>query len=174
MRASYVLLAALVGCGAPTPTAVDAAAPDAGDAQPADAAAADGDARDAAEDAPEAFCARDPRVQAYAAGVELRGMAVVARRESVAPAGAARALYTWTVALRTDAGPVPDDATLTVALRMPDHGHGGRRPPTVRPLGGGRFELVGLDLYMEGVWTVTLRVTANGAMDQVVFGVCIG
>jgi tRNA A37 threonylcarbamoyladenosine synthetase subunit TsaC/SUA5/YrdC len=39
----------------------------------------------------------------------------------VAPAGAARALYTWTVALRTDAGPVPDDATLTVALRMPDH-----------------------------------------------------
>ena len=89
-------------------------------------------------------------------------------------AGAARALYTWTVALRTDAGPVPDDATLTVALRMPDHGHGGRRPPTVRPLGGGRYELVGLDLYMEGVWTVTLRVTANGAMDQVVFGVCIG
>lgn len=179
MRVWYLLLTALVGCVDATPTASTDASTDASaDASAAEAGALPADDGVAHDDAspppPEAFCARDPRVQANAAVVERSGVTIRARREAAAPEGSARALYTWTVALRTDAGPVPDDATLSVSLRMPDHGHGARRPPTVRPLGGGRFALADLDLYMEGVWTVTLRVTANGATEQIVFGVCIG
>jgi hypothetical protein len=171
MRVLFVLPVCLLGCSDPTPTAADAAH----DLALADAVARDAPAGDVvAVDATEAFCARDPRVQGPAAGVEQRGMTVVARRESMAPAGSGRGLYTWTVALRTDAGPLPVDATLAASPRMPDHGHGARRAPTVRSLGGGRFEIAGLDLYMEGVWTITLRISTNGATDQVVFGVCIG
>jgi hypothetical protein len=174
MRTSFVFLAALAGCGAPAPTA------NSPDAAPRDVALRDtvaesdaaGDA--AAPDAPEALCARDPRVQALTNDLERRGDTVIARRESITPAGSARAVYAWVVTLRTDAGPLPDDVQLAVTPRMPDHGHGARRRPTVRPLGGGRFEVTDLDLYMDGVWTITLRVSSGGATEQVVFGVCIG
>jgi hypothetical protein len=49
-----------------------------------------------------------------------------------------------------------------------------RRAPGVRALGNGRFEISELDLFMDGVWTVTLRASFAGATDTVVFGVCIG
>jgi hypothetical protein len=175
VRVLYSLVVLLVACGDVSPTAPDAARPDADVSSPHDATTVDAVSSDiVARDKPEPFCVSDPRVQTLVGGVERLGMTVTARRESAAPAGSARTLYTWTVALRSAAGPLPDDATLGVSLRMPDHGHGARRPPTVRPLGGGRFELADLDLFMDGVWTVTLRVSVNGVTDQVVFGVCIG
>lgn len=174
-----VLLAVCAGCGDASPKPGDAARESAvagGDAGDAGDAVAAEDAVDAvaAEDAEEAFCAGDPRVQPLVGVVERPGMSLVARRDGSTPAGSARGLYTWTVTVRTETGPLPEGATLTATPRMPDHGHGARRPPVVRALGGGRFEVSALDLYMDGVWTVTLRVSVNGATETFVFGVCIG
>ncbi len=56
------------------------------------------------------------------------------------------------------------DATLTVKVWMPAHGHGSAAP-TVTNNGDGTYTLTGVSFTMYGTWTVTVTASAQvGAM----------
>jgi hypothetical protein len=57
---------------------------------------------------------------------------------------------------------------------MPDHGHGSPVEEQVEALGGGEYRITPLNLFMAGVWEVTLEMTgADDVTDEVVFTVCV-
>ncbi len=59
---------------------------------------------------------------------------------------------------------------------MPDHRHGTPIAPVVTPVAGspGRFVADPVNLWMPGLWDVTVRATpAGGVRDEVVFRLCI-
>lgn len=130
-----------------------------------------------------ASCVMDVRAQPYAVGMRSAGAASGPSVEvlSVDPATPPplRANYQWTVLLRSASGAPMPDATFAVQPWMPDHGHGASVVPTVEALGEGRYAVHNVDLFMEGVWTVTFRVQTPGADGGVasipaVFTVCVG
>jgi hypothetical protein len=64
-------------------------------------------------------------------------------------------------------------ASMSVSPYMPDHKHPAGEPVIVKPMSAaGQYELAPLDLWMPGLWDVTIRV--NGAeSDSVVFRFCL-
>jgi len=57
-----------------------------------------------------------------------------------------------------------DEMTLAVVPWMPSMGHGASTEPTVAAMGGGRFVVSGVDLFMPGRWE--LRTTTSGSVDD--------
>ena len=160
--ATAMLLAG--GCG-------DSVAPP--DATPADAGVTDVAAVDVPHLAP--ACAHDVRVQAYAVGTQREGASVRLRLDGVDPPPGARFNYAWTLAAADLAGAPLEGLTMTARPWMPDHGHGASVVPTISALGGGRYAVANVDLFMAGVWTVTFSIhLPSGATDTVAFAVCIG
>jgi hypothetical protein len=80
---------------------------------------------------------------------------------------------TWVVRVLDSANqPVPG-ATLTVRPYMPDHGHG--TPIVVMPTetSPGTYTLSPVNLFMSGLWQVTIDVSAPGGVsDSGVFSFC--
>jgi hypothetical protein len=66
-------------------------------------------------------------------------------------------------------------AGITAKPFMPDHGHGSSVTPSVTPMGSdGTYQVTDLDLFMPGIWQVTLTITpASGPADSVVFSFCV-
>ncbi|MET0404036.1 MAG: FixH family protein [Cystobacter sp.] len=58
--------------------------------------------------------------------------------------------------------------TLSVQPWMTSMGHGISESPRVTPLGPGRFEVSGLDLFMPGAWELRLSLTGTGGREQAV------
>ena len=78
--------------------------------------------------------------------------------------------YTWTVEVQDQNCDPLADATVVAEPRMPSHGHG-TSPATTdgTPTGeDGRLELVDMDLFMPGIWEVTLTVSGGGLGDDIV------
>ena len=64
-------------------------------------------------------------------------------------------------------------ASMSVRPWMPDHMHGASEPVLVKPMSAaGQYELAPVDMWMPGLWEVTIRV--NGAeSDSAVFRFCL-
>ena len=75
----------------------------------------------------------------------------------------------------TDMGGAPLDATITVTPMMPDHGHGTPVEAVVTPSADtpGEYEISPINLFMAGLWEVTLDLDLSEASDSVVFAFCV-
>ena len=78
--------------------------------------------------------------------------------------------YTWTIELIDEEGRPVSGATIQAEPTMPAHGHGTNpkytdATETAEP---GSYELLEMDLFMEGVWNVMIRVsTEDGRQDEI-------
>lgn len=77
--------------------------------------------------------------------------------------------YTWKITILDNLGQPIEGAEVGAVPTMPDHGHGTYPPLTTATENGeGVYTLTDMDLFMSGVWVVTIRVkTAEGTEDEV-------
>jgi hypothetical protein len=91
------------------------------------------------------------------------------------PAPPARGDNSWVLELDTMAAPPAPvtGAALSVTPFMPDHQHGSGKTVTVTPMTeAGQYKLEPVNLWMPGLWEVTIQV--NGAeTDRAVFRFCL-
>lgn len=66
-----------------------------------------------------------------------------------------------------------DGADVTLALFMPDHGHGSAAKPVVAPQGGGKYDITNVWLPMAGKWKFTVQVNQSGTLKTTDFNFCI-
>ncbi len=80
----------------------------------------------------------------------------------------------WMLQLLDPNNQPTDGATFTVTPFMPDHGHGTPIRVSVTPSGSpGTYQLSPVNLFMSGLWRVTVTFSANSAQDSVAFLFCI-
>lgn len=81
---------------------------------------------------------------------------------------------TWQV-LITDMSGAPVEAGLVDARTwMPDHGHASPKAIVVTSMGEGVYELDPVNLFMPGLWEITVEVTPEGGSpDDVVWKFCM-
>jgi len=78
----------------------------------------------------------------------------------------------WTVLVTEDGEPV--NATISIGSWMPDHGHGSPVQAEAEWMADGEYMLEPLNLFMAGLWEVTLELeTDDGEVDEVMFSVCV-
>lgn len=123
-----------------------------------------------------AGCAGDPRADEYVAKMERtgeQGTSVVLVESTPAPP--ARFENSWHIRVLDSAGMPMEGAVMSVALFMPDHGHGTTRDTEIMPVDApGEFMLAPVYLFMPGLWEVRITVTdAAGSPDEVIFRICI-
>ena len=112
--------------------------------------------------------------QTYSAGMEVAGtLGLRIALESADPAPPGRFDNHWVVRLTDAAGAPVDSATLAVVPFMPAHQHGTSKPVVVTAMGGGRYDLAPVNLWMPGLWEVRIAVTAGALTDRIVFSFCI-
>lgn len=119
-------------------------------------------------------CAGEAGVQTYSPGMIEAGVAGHLKLAimDATPAPPGRGNNTWMVAVTDDAGKPVDNATLSAKSCMPKHGHCATVKPVITPMGGGNYQLTPLDLFMPGLWQVTINV-AGTQTDQAVFSFCV-
>jgi len=125
-------------------------------------------------------CEIEDRDDVYTAGMEKTGAdGMTFRLVSSDPAPPSRYDNTWVIEI-LDAGGAPlDDAEVEVVPFMPDHGHGTGFVAVVTPDPDvdGRYTVVPVNLFMPGLWEVTIRATPAGGTaadrDSAVFTFCI-
>jgi hypothetical protein len=126
--------------------------------------------------ATDSICASDPRAMAYTVGLAQpsKDKTMDAVFVDASPAPPSKGENSWTLKLTNAQGSPVDGATITATPFMPDHGHGSSVTPTVTPMGSGAYQVGNLDLFMPGIWTVTLSIKPpSGAVETVVFSFCI-
>ena len=79
----------------------------------------------------------------------------------------------WLVQIADAQGQPVTGATLQAVPFMPDHGHGTAIVPAITELGSGQYRIDPLDLFMAGLWRVTLTVTHAASSDFSQFYFCI-
>ena len=121
-----------------------------------------------------AFCASDPRVQAFHLGLEAAcvGGQCRVRIVEATPSPVVQGLNDWTLVVEDPSGKPLDGATLSIKATMPDHGHGSPTITQIAPLGSGRYRVTGINLAMRGVWLVPIVVTGT-VNDQASFTFCV-
>ena len=85
----------------------------------------------------------------------------------------------WNLQVVDKNGAPVSGATITVKPFMPDHGHGSSIIPQVAAGSDpGTYDVTLLNLFMPGIWTITILVTTgtapNTVTDQSVFTFCVG
>jgi hypothetical protein len=91
------------------------------------------------------------------------------------PAPPARGDNTWVLRLDTMAAPVAPvtGATMSVSPFMPDHSHGSGKTVTITPMTeAGEYKLAPVNLWMPGLWEVTVQVS-GAQSDRAVFRFCL-
>ena len=78
-------------------------------------------------------------------------------------------LYDWRVVVLDLHGDPVDGAFVEAEPRMPAHDHGTHPEFTAATAGDepGTYDLLDLNLFMAGVWEVTIRVEEGGMSDEV-------
>ena len=74
-------------------------------------------------------------------------------------------LHRWHLRLRDADGEPVSGASVDVDGDMPAHGHGLPTQPIVRELGGGRYDVEGMQFQMGGAWYVRFRIAAAPGED---------
>lgn len=137
--------------------------------------AAEGDDEGDSEDEPRADCSTEMRDDTYTLGLEKSGAAVRLAFRDAVPAPPDRGDNTWTIALLDANGTPVEGAQIGVEPFMPDHMHGTSIEAQVTPgEAPGEYVIDRLNLFMPGLWDVTLNVSLpDGATDQVKFSFCV-
>lgn len=76
----------------------------------------------------------------------------------------ARGVTTVELTLTDPAGEPMEGLTVTALPWMPDMGHGASVKPAVVALGGGRFEVDNVTMFMAGRWELRIQIT--GAVED--------
>jgi hypothetical protein len=122
-------------------------------------------------------CAEETRDEEFVMGLAKAGAEgrLEFKLVSSDPAPPSRGDNTWIVELSTMTAPVTpvSGADLKVTPFMPDHQHGSGETVIVTPeADAGRYRLEPVNLWMPGLWEITMRV--DGATeDRVVFRFCL-
>lgn len=98
-----------------------------------------------------------------------------------APAPPSLNVNVWTMKIADAAGKSPDVTQLTALPFMPLMGHGTNQTPFFTANSDGTFSVADIDLFMDGLWTVTLSITTPAAggstkgsvVDTAVYTFCI-
>ena len=87
----------------------------------------------------------------------------------------------WTLTVTDATGASPDVSQLTVYPYMPLMGHPSTQTPQITVKGDGTFDAKDVDLFMPGLWTVTVSVNAPAGdagppavLDKAVYMFCVG
>lgn len=121
-------------------------------------------------------CAAETRADSYSAGMEKSGAqgAVTMRLLESVPGPPQKGDNEWRVMLLGASGTPLTGAGLTAMPFMPDHQHGTSIKAKVQEVGGGEYRISPLNLFMPGLWTVTITAQPPaGSADQAVFAFCI-
>lgn len=119
-------------------------------------------------------CELETRADAYALGMQKHGESISVAFVDAMPAPPARGDNTWRVRVQDADGAALADATLSVDPFMPDHQHGTSiATHVVATQTPGEYELSPVNLFMPGLWDVTIGVAAEGRSDAVVFRFCV-
>lgn len=122
-------------------------------------------------------CANETRDDVYAASLRKAGAGGLFDFVLVAatPAPPAKGDNSWTVEVDGIGGGAPlTGASLTATPFMPDHGHGTPIVPVATPIEQpGQFQVTPINLWMPGLWQVTLEATTSAATDKAVYAFCI-
>ena len=121
-------------------------------------------------------CATDTRAQVYVVGLSAASDdgAVKVTFVDADPAPPAKGNNTWTVKLTDAAGKPISGAAIEATAYMPDHGHTSPIKPTGTEKDAGTYEVTPVNLFMPGIWEITLKVTpAGGAAESVKFTFCV-
>jgi nitrogen fixation protein FixH len=126
-------------------------------------------------DAATSTCAGETRALTYQAGMQQSSTAkhFQVKLVSSTPGPPIKGNNDWLIAVTDEAGNPVDGATVTCTPFMPDHGHGTPIQVGVTPKSGGQYQLSPVNLFMSGLWQVTINVDANGTSDQVMFSFCV-
>ncbi len=131
--------------------------------------------------APVSLCATDSRAQTFTAGMEQPGASNTfsVKLASINPNPVFKGNNAWTIQVVDKSGAPVTGASITVKPFMPDHGHGSSIIPQVTAGSDpGSYDISLLNLFMPGIWTVTIVVTTGTApstvTDQSVFTFCVG
>jgi hypothetical protein len=122
-------------------------------------------------------CVSDPRVMMYASGMSVTSTSgnVKVSLMAASPAPPEIELNTWTLSITDANGDAIPGAAPVMVPWMPDHGHGPSVQPTATATGDGKtFKVTDIDLFMAGVWRLTISAMPAAAIpDQVVYFFCI-
>jgi hypothetical protein len=132
---------------------------------------------DGGDDGTSYNCAEETRDEEFVMGLTKAG--AESRLEfklvSSEPAPPSRGDNRWIVQLSTMTAPVTpvSGASMTVTPFMPDHQHGSGETVIVTPMTeAGQYQLDPVNLWMPGLWEITMRVT-GATEDRVVFRFCL-
>lgn len=131
----------------------------------------DGDHADAGHD-----CEADTRDEEFVAGMSKTGSADAYTFTLVdsTPAPPDKGDNAWTLELTDAEGAPVDGVDFEVEPFMPDHAHGTPKQVVVTPMGDGLYGLDPVNLFMPGLWEITVRaVDGDTTLDSVVFRFCI-
>ncbi len=121
-------------------------------------------------------CAGDPRVTEYQAGMEAKSEdgSITVSLLDADPAPPAKGDNVWTLKIVDAAGAPVTGATLALQAYMPDHAHSSTVVPEITPAGDGTYTLDPVNLFMPGVWEITVDVSPpGGTVQSVLFTLCI-
>lgn len=94
---------------------------------------------------------------------------------SFTPAPPAAGENAWSLEVMSSgatAAPVTG-AVMDVIPFMPKHQHGPGEDPVIAPGVDGTYDVSKINLWMPGIWEVTIEATSGGQTDQAVFRTCI-
>lgn len=121
-------------------------------------------------------CEADTRDEQFLAGMQKQGAGgVQVTLTEATPAPPGRDDNAWSIDVAIGGAPLAG-ATIKVTPFMPDHRHGTAVPVVVTPdpATAGRYDLSPINLWMPGLWEITIDVTPpGGARDSVLFRFCI-
>lgn len=123
-------------------------------------------------------CELDQRDEPFTANMARTGPGgVTFTIVSADPVSLVRGINTWMVDVKKDGVPLEGaDATLKMTPFMPDHQHGAGTRPVFTPVEGtpGRYQVAPINLWMPGIWEITIEATPTGSTrDSVLFKFCL-
>jgi hypothetical protein len=83
-------------------------------------------------------------------------------------------LHTWTLTVKDSSNQPIENAEITVAGDMPQHGHGlATQPQVTEYLGDGQYLVEGMKFQMGGWWVMDFTISANGQTDTAQFNLVL-
>jgi len=123
-------------------------------------------------------CETDDRDEAFTANLERTGAGGVSFTiVEGSPVQLVRGENAWTIYVAKDGAPLTGvDSSLKLTPFMPDHQHGTGVRAIWHPIAGmpGYYDVSPINLWMPGIWEVTIEATPTGAArDSVLFKFCL-
>lgn len=124
-------------------------------------------------------CVKSGRGETYVVGLEHAGTAGALdfKLMTAMPAPPAFSKNTWIIQVNLMSGGVvgapATGAAITVTPFMPDHQHGTLRVDVEAMPDAGQYKLTPIDMWMAGLWEITIDAQVGAVHDSVVYKFCI-